>query len=70
VSQSIETWILLAQERYPKLNENEIKRLSMKAASEWYLGEDTELASLFDQYVMLKNLKGNQDGESSNQTIR
>jgi hypothetical protein len=48
----------MAREKYPTLTENELKRLGMTAASEWYEGADTELAMLFDQYVMVKNLKG------------
>jgi len=48
----------MAREKYPTLNENQLRTLSMKAASEWYAGADTELAMLFDQYVMVKNLKG------------
>jgi hypothetical protein len=30
----------------------------MRAASEYYLGGDPELVEVFDQYVMLKTLKG------------
>jgi hypothetical protein len=52
-----EIWLTLAGERYPGLNEDQLKALSLKAASEWYLGGDPELVELFDQYVMLKNIK-------------
>jgi len=53
----------LAGEKFPQLTEDQLRALSLKAASEWYLGEDNELVKLFDQYVMLKNLAGikNQD---------
>jgi hypothetical protein len=51
-------WLTLAGERYPSLNEDQLKALSLKAASEWYLGGDPELVNLFDQYVMLKNIRG------------
>jgi hypothetical protein len=54
----IEIWRLLAKEKYPKLNEDGLSVLSLQAASDWYNGADTELSKLFDQYVMLKNLKG------------
>jgi hypothetical protein len=32
--------------------------LSMRAASDYYLGGSPELVEVFDQYVMLKTLKG------------
>jgi len=50
-------WLTLAGEQYPSLNEDQLKALSLKAASEWYLGGDPVLVNLFDQYVMLKNIK-------------
>lgn len=52
-----EIWLTLAREKYPTLTENQLAALSIEAASRWYVGEDTELTKLFDQYVMLKNLK-------------
>ncbi len=48
----------MAREKYPTLTEDELKTLGMTAAAVWYAGGDTELAMLFDQYVMVKNLKG------------
>mgnify|MGYP003350735513 FL=1 len=51
-------WTELAREKYPTLTENQLRALSMHAASEWYNGSDSELANLFDQYVMIKNLRG------------
>ena len=50
-------WLTLAGAKYPTLTEDQLKALSLKAASEWYLGGEAELVQLFDQYVMLKNLK-------------
>jgi hypothetical protein len=47
----------LAGAKYPALTESQLQALSLKAASEWYLGGDPELVNLFDQYVMLKNIK-------------
>ena len=52
----LDIWITLAGEKFPRLTEDQLRALSLKAASEWYLGEDNELVKLFDQYVMLKNL--------------
>jgi hypothetical protein len=53
-----EIWITLAREQYPMLTETELDALSMRAASQWYLGEENELTKLFDQYVMLKTIQG------------
>jgi hypothetical protein len=50
-------WLTLAREHYPQLNEDQLAALSLEAASRWYIGEESELTKLFDQYVMLKNLK-------------
>jgi hypothetical protein len=52
-----EIWLTLAREKYPTLTEEQLLALSLKAASEWYLGGDAALVELFDQYVMLKNIK-------------
>jgi hypothetical protein len=40
------------------LTETELDALSMRAASQWFLGEKNELTKLFDQYVMLKTIQG------------
>lgn len=54
----LDVWMLLATEKYPTLSEDRIKALSMVAANEWFLNTGSELADLYDQYVMLKTLKG------------
>lgn len=54
----IEIWEEVAQVKYPELLPHQLHVLSMHAASDWYAGADTELSELFDQYVMLKTLKG------------
>jgi len=51
-------WLTLAREQYPNLTEDQLAALSLEAASRWYLGEESELTNLFDQYVMIKTLKG------------
>ena len=58
MSSPLEIWVSIAREKYPTLTENDLRALSMTAAASWYAGGDTELAMLFDQYVMMKNLKG------------
>ena len=59
----INIWLTLAREKYPKLDESQLTAMCMHAASDWYNEWDTELANLFDQYVMLKNLKGFENGK-------
>jgi len=56
--QKIDIWLTLAREKFPLLTEDELKTMSMVAATEWFDEYDTELAKLFDQYVMMKNLYG------------
>ena len=55
-------WLTLAREKFPALSEDAAKALSMQAASAWYSGTDGELTELFDQYVMIKNIKGIDNG--------
>jgi hypothetical protein len=57
-----EIWLAVCEGKFPDKTETEILVLSMQAASAWYLGEDNELSKLFDQYVMIKNLKGVDNG--------
>jgi len=61
----INIWLTLAKEKYPKLNEGQLTAMCMHAASDWWNGTESELANLFDQYVMLKNLKGFENGETN-----
>ena len=56
--EKIDIWLTLAREKYPKKNDGELRALSMTAASHWFADIDDELAKLFDQYVMMKNLYG------------
>lgn len=58
MNDKLEIWATLLREKQPTLTEHQIRVLSLKAASDWYNGADTELSNLFDQYVMLKTLKG------------
>jgi len=56
--QKIDIWLMLARGKYPKLSDEDLKAMSMTAASHWFNDEEDELAQLFDQYVMMKNLYG------------
>jgi hypothetical protein len=60
---NINIWVTLTREKYQTLTERELKLLSVEAANLWYLGEDSELSNLFDQYVMMKNLCSNAPNE-------
>jgi hypothetical protein len=53
-----EIWVECCQAKWPTLSEAAALALGMKAAAEYYLGGDPELVEVFDQYVMLKTLKG------------
>lgn len=52
-----EIWLAVCEGHFPGKSDAEIMSYSMKAAADWYHGEDNELTKLFDQYVMIKNLK-------------
>ena len=58
LSTNQELWLNIAREHFPTLKEEKVLALCMTAAGDWYHGSDTELATLFDQYVMVKTLKG------------
>jgi hypothetical protein len=58
-----EIWLAVCEGHFPGKTDSEIMSYSMKAAADWYVDEDNELTQLFDQYVMIKNLKGVEDGD-------
>lgn len=51
-------WLELARPMYPDKDDDEIFAIGMLAASSWFMGYDDELTRLYDQYVMLKTLRG------------
>lgn len=51
-------WLEVCRARYPKITEAAAQAMSMRAASEYYLNGDKVLVELFEQYIMLKTLKG------------
>lgn len=51
-----EIWESLARPAYPKYTDYQIRELKLAAAMDWLLDEDTEVAKLYDKFVMLKNL--------------
>lgn len=51
-------WLNIVSDKYPSLNEGQMLALSLKAASEYYLGGDTELVKIFEQYLIFKTLQG------------
>ena len=58
-------WLEVCKAKWPTMSEAAAMALSMRAASEYYLGGDQELVEVFDQYVMLKTLKGIDNGNNS-----
>jgi Zn-dependent metalloprotease len=54
----MEIWIEVLKTRVPDITFNEAVAVSAQAASDWYNGANTELAKLFEQFVILKTLKG------------
>jgi hypothetical protein len=58
LSSKQEIWVECCVAKWPTISEAAALALSMRAASEYYLGGDPELVEVFDQYVMLKTLKG------------
>jgi hypothetical protein len=59
-------WIEVLKTKVPDIKFDEAAALSMQAATDWYSGADTELANLFEQFIMLKTLKGMRDDEQTN----
>lgn len=62
----MDIWIEILRTRVPNITHSEAAALSMKAAADWYSGADSELAKLFDQFIMLKQLKGINNDEQTN----
>jgi hypothetical protein len=57
-----EIWLEVCRSKYPSISEAAAMALSMQAASEYYLGGDPIMVEMFDQYVMLKTIKGIDNG--------
>lgn len=54
----MDIWIEVLRTRVPDATYQDAAMLSLKAASDWYHGVDSELSKLFEQFLMLKQLKG------------
>ena len=63
-------WLAVCEGQFPRKSEDQIMAYSTKAASDWYHGDDTELAKLFEQYVMIKTLKGIKNGDEKDDRSR
>ncbi len=59
LSISQQLWYSIARDQFPLLSEAQVLSLFTPASSDWCHNEDTKLAKLFEQYVMLKTLTGN-----------
>ena len=65
----MDIWVEVIKTRIPDITYPEAAMISLKAASDWYMGSDPELSKLFEQYLMFKTLKGLNDDEQTKKTI-
>ena len=59
-------WLAVCEGRFPGKSSHEIMEYHYLAATDWALEIDTDLARLFEQYVMIKKLKGFENGNKEN----
>ena len=52
-----ELWLNVCDGLYPGLDQDRVLFLGMQAAGEYYRREDTSLAQLYSQYLMLRKLQ-------------
>lgn len=64
LSSKQDIWLEVCRGRYPTISEAAANAMLTQAASEYYLGGDRQLVEMFDQYIMLKTLKGIDNGTS------
>jgi len=50
-------WLSIVETKYPKMPIREAINLRLIGASDWCSGFETEAATLFEQFVMMKKLK-------------
>lgn len=59
MSTNDDIWLSIVESQYPAFTKKQLLELREEAACNWWLGaSDEKLATLFDQYVMMKNLRG------------
>ena len=66
MSDNFELWKRVVQEQYPGATDVVYQRMLEVAAADWGLDRNTNVANLFEQYVMIKQLmkpEGEQDGD-------
>ena len=63
-------WLAVCEGRFPGKSSHEIMDYHFLAATDWALEIDTELARLFEQYVMIKTLKGIKNGDEKDDGSR
>lgn len=65
MTDNFDLWKRVAQEQYPNRPDQTYQMIWEHAASDWAFNRDSNIAKLFDQYVMLKQLmspEGKQNG--------
>lgn len=53
-----ELWEKLVLDKFPNTPKAKIAESKWQAAMSWGIGDDTIMSQLYDQYVMMKRLKG------------
>ena len=54
----LDLWTQVAEGYWPELSVEELQGLSMQAALYWYQKENNALAKVYEQYLLLRTLKG------------
>jgi hypothetical protein len=57
-------WESMFLEKYPNSSEHQIFEAKKEAVIEWAYDENTEMANLYDRYVMFKRLQGIEPGDA------
>ena len=57
-------WESIFLEKFPNASKHQILEAKKEAVIEWAYDENTEMAELYDKYVMFKRLQGIEPGET------
>lgn len=63
---NFDLWKRVAQAQYPGATDAAYQRMLEIAAADWGLDRDTNVAKLFEQYVMLKQLMKPEEDRDGN----
>jgi len=57
-------WESMFLEKFPNSSKHQILEAKKEAVIEWAYDENTEIANLYDKYVMMKQLRGIEPNDS------